>query len=231
MTTRGPSHKLSWLLSRLLKPLLKTVPAHLDNSLELLKDIKNRPENTKRMTYPFSLDVVSLYTSVPQESAVDILEERIRESTLKIPFSARQVSNILTVILRNVFFRYNDRVYRQTSGLPMGNNMSAILAILYMDRLERQAISNFRQLGLYKRYVDDIFIITEDRQTAEEIQACINGRDPSIQFEIEHPVNGSLSLLDFSDTPAGRRTPVLVLQKGSQEEHIHTPEVCNARNV
>ena len=82
----------------------------------------------------------------------------------------------------------------------MGSNISAILAIIYMDKLESQAISTFRQIGLYKRYVDDIFIITSDKETANEICARMNDEDPHIKFEIEHPEDNSLSLLDFSVT-------------------------------
>lgn len=77
VSSRGPSHKLSWLLSRLLKSLLRTVPVNLENSLELLNEIRNRPESSKEKAYPFSLDVVALYTSVPQSDAVKILEEKL----------------------------------------------------------------------------------------------------------------------------------------------------------
>jgi len=196
----GPSHKLSWLLSRLLKPLLKTLPTNLENSHELLDEIKNRPESTKSMTYPFSLDVVALYTSVPQQEAITILKEKLEEAGLNIPFDAQQIAEILTVILQNTFFRFGNKMFRQVSGLPMGSNISAILAILYMDKLESQTITTFRQLGLYKRYVDDIFIITSDKETANEIWARMNDKDPHIKFEIEHPKDNTLSLLDFSVT-------------------------------
>jgi hypothetical protein len=50
---KGPTHKLSWLFSRLLKPLLNLIPAHLENSLELLNDITSLPkENRKSINIP-----------------------------------------------------------------------------------------------------------------------------------------------------------------------------------
>ena len=234
---RGPSHKLSWMLCRLLKPLLKTVPSHLDNSLQLLNDIRNRPDSSMNKKYPFSLDVVSLYTSVPQDEAIEVLNDRLQESPLRIPFNAAQVSSLLTVILRNVYFQYNDKVYRQISGLPMGNNISAILAILYMDRLERQVITSFHQLGLYKRYVDDIFILTDDKEAADEIHTRINNVDPHIKFEIEHPVNGALSLLDFTVTLQrdGEAHFCFYRKEAKKNTFIHRrsamPEACKTNSI
>ena len=37
--TNGLTTRLSWLLARTLKPLLKQVPAHLENSMQLIKRI------------------------------------------------------------------------------------------------------------------------------------------------------------------------------------------------
>jgi hypothetical protein len=67
----GPTHKISWLLSRILKPLLNTVPAHLESSEELINQLKIlEPEFVKQHPYPFSLDVVALYTSIPIQDAI-----------------------------------------------------------------------------------------------------------------------------------------------------------------
>ena len=38
--TNGPTSRLSWLMSHLLKPLLADIPAHLENSLELMNNIQ-----------------------------------------------------------------------------------------------------------------------------------------------------------------------------------------------
>lgn len=200
---KGPSRKLSWLLSRILRPLLDSLPFNLENSLELLNDINDMPSNKKsQFNYPFSLDVKALYTSVPPKDAIQIAKEKFEEEMKnKLPFQGDQVSEILTVILENTYFRFKENIFKQTTGLPMGNSVSPILAILYMDRIERQVVANFHQIGLYKRYVDDILIITNNRETAEEIFNKFNSEDPNIKFEIEHPdKNNSLALLDFRVT-------------------------------
>ena len=54
----GPAFKLSWLLSRLLTPLLNDVAAHLPSSYELLQEIVST-DSTLLQAFPFpvSLDV------------------------------------------------------------------------------------------------------------------------------------------------------------------------------
>ena len=50
----------------------------------------------------------------------------------------------------------------------MGCSISGILAILFMDRLERIALSSEWSLLLpYKRYVDDIYIQAENEQLSQ----------------------------------------------------------------
>ena len=63
----GPSFKLSWLLSRLLKPILEHIPTHLQSSDQLLDNIEAIPKSKKKhYSYPFSLDVVSTPRYLPK---------------------------------------------------------------------------------------------------------------------------------------------------------------------
>ena len=43
---------------------------------------------------------------------------------------------MLIVILENIFFSYKGFIYRQVAGLLMGNSLSSILAMLFMDKRE-----------------------------------------------------------------------------------------------
>ena len=73
--------------------------------------------------------------------------------------------------------------------------------MLYMDHIENQPITCYHQIGLYKRYVDDILILTVNKQSAIQIFEQMNNKHSHIKFDIEHPdINNSLSLLDFRVT-------------------------------
>ena len=199
----GPTQRISWLLSKALKPLLTSVPAHLENSYELIKRIQDGDSNNnKTLPYPCSLDVVSLYTSIPIQEAIDNTVDRIEHSTFHL--SRLDVAELLNVTLKNMYFTFEDRIFRQTEGLPMGSSISGILAILFMDKLEQIALSSYRFISPYKRYVDDIYLQTANEEKANEFHDIMNGLHPRLKFEIEKPTASpeglSLSLLDFKVT-------------------------------
>ena len=201
--TNGPTQRLSWLLANALKPLLKDVPAHLENSLELIKYIQAGDFTTnKTLPYPCSLDVVSLYTSILIQEAITNTTDRIHNPIFHL--AKQDIKDLLTVTLNNMYFSFNDQVFRQTEGLPMGSNISAILAILFMDRLETIALSSHLSIRPYKRYVDDIYLQTTCEDMADQFHSKMNNLHPKLKFEIEKPEitpsGHSLSLLDFKVT-------------------------------
>jgi hypothetical protein len=202
----GPTCKIAWLLARMLKPLLKLVPAHLESSLTLMYKLEAMDETAKlRHGYPCSLDVVSLYTSIPPGEAIRNAEEIMRRNNFNMePLTIEDTVELLEVILRNTYFTFGKSIFLQVGGLAMGSSISAILAILFMDTLERTALLSFTRLGFYARYVDDILALVEDRTAAMELLDIMNNQHANIKFELEHPDgSNSLGLLDFRITIDG----------------------------
>ena len=154
----GLTKRLSWLLANLLKPFSKDIPAHLENSLELILNIQtsNQPTN-QSLPYPFSLDVVSLYTSIPVSEAIECATNRIHAPIYGL--TKEDIKELLNVTLSNTYFQYETKIFLQVSGLPMGSSLSAIRAILFMDKLERKALLSFQYIDPYERYMDDIYTL------------------------------------------------------------------------
>ncbi|VEL23210.1 unnamed protein product [Protopolystoma xenopodis] len=81
-----------------------------------------------------------MYTNISGEKAVsvlldilereeDILEaERIRKDSL---------TRLINFTVGTTYFTFNDSIYEQIFGLPMGSPLSTLLANVYMDKLER----------------------------------------------------------------------------------------------
>ena len=67
----------------------------------------------------------------------------------------------------------------------MGSSISAILAILFMDKLGTAALSSHLMISPYKRYVDYIYLQTTSEETADH--HIINKVHPNLKFEIEKP--------------------------------------------
>ena len=110
----GPTQRISWLLSRALEPMLRNVPAHLENSYELIKCIQDGDANNrnKALPYPCSLDVVSLYTSIPIQEAIDNTVNKIEHSST-YHLSRHDIAELLNVTLDNMYFTFEDRIFRQ----------------------------------------------------------------------------------------------------------------------
>ena len=102
------------------------------------------------------------------------------------------------------------------SGLPMGSRISGLLANIYVDHIEHSLISSL-PIAMYKRYVDDIFIITDNEETADSIFNKFNECNEYVKFEIEKPSNNSLSLLDFCVTIAEGRARISFYQKNTMQ--------------
>lgn len=195
----GPSKKISWLLCRILQPVLRFIPSHIFNSSQLLNELKAiTPQRLEEFHYPISLDVCALYTSIPPQDAIHALERKLDEiKELKLPLQNEEACQLLSVVLENSFFEFHGRIYHQIKGLPMGNAVSGILSSIYMDALEKQVL-HFPTIAIQRRYVDDLFILTTGEEEAKVIFERFNALDPNISFEMELPSQGELSLLDFT---------------------------------
>ena len=219
--SNGPTKKIAWLLTRIFTPFLSTIPAHLENSLQLINAIEEVPDISSR-DFLCSFDIVSMYPSIPVpeaiENAITKLEEHPNTHITNLPTDC--IEKLLRVVLQNTYFEFNGHIFKQIKGLPMGSSLSGILAILYIDSIERIALQSISPEPFFRRYVDDCFAMVQDRTQANVLFQALNNVDRNIKFEIEFPANdGSLSLLDFQVSVSNGR-PVFSFYKKSARKNI-----------
>ena len=158
-----------------------------------------------------SFDVESLFTNVPIDAAVQAALQRL-ENDLSLAdrttLTPAQIADLLTFVLRSTYFQYNGSIYEQKDGAAMGSPVSAVIANLYMESFEEQAIttSSYKPT-IWKRYVDDTFTIL-DRGNVDVFLQHLNNQQPSIRFTMETENNNKLAFLDtaVSREPDGRLT-------------------------
>jgi hypothetical protein len=159
--------------------------------LERLKDIRISDDETM-----VSFDVASLFTSIPNELALNILEtvlerdSKIRELT---KLSNPSLINLVRFCLETNF-QFNGKIYRQKSGSPMGSPISGLLAEIVMQHLEEIAMRVIKP-KLWVRYVDDTFVILKNSDVPN-VHEYINTIVPSLKFTIETEKDFKLNFLD-----------------------------------
>ena len=140
-----------------------------------------------------------------------VIQEAIRNAielmgpnTTAFLLTASDVDELLSITLSNTYFSFKSSIYLQHQGLPMGSSLSGYLAILFVNKIEKAALTQYQPLNTYKRYADDTFFQTKDEEHANAFHLLMNQQHPSTQFEIEKPTTTaeglSLSLLDFTVT-------------------------------
>ena len=164
--------------------------------LDTISNVKNADDYVMA-----SIDIVSLYTSVPVRETIDILiETAFRENDTFHGFKADQFRELLQLIMDNVFI-FDGRTYHQHEGLPMGGPASPPLANAFLCHHETTWISDcpieYRPV-FYKRYVDDTFLLFRNHAHVESFCSFLNTRHPAIKFTSEVENNNTLNFLDIN---------------------------------
>ena len=116
--------------------------------------------------------------------------------------TVKHISCLLEFCLENTYFSFQGRFYEQTQGAAMGSAISPIVANLFMEGLEVQAIDTSPTPPvLWKRYVDDTFTIIKKANRSSFLEH-INLIDLNIKFSSEETRrDGSMPFLDILITP------------------------------
>ena len=157
----APLTGISKWLAELLLPHLKKCSSFIKNYEEVIPLINETNQNnsdSKRISI-FSLDAIALYTSIPLMNAISVMYNFINnESKWYLRIIMKRA---LKLIMNNTLFNFNNRIYKQKKGLPMGNPLAPIVASLYIAFFEPTTCDKY----IYIRYVDDVLIIQKKRMT------------------------------------------------------------------
>ena len=193
---QSPSY-LSKYIASIISPLAGKTGSFVKNSGHFLEMIKT--EYIKEDEIMVSFDVVSLFTNVPIQESIQIIQlllQRDEELENRTELSVERVSNLLELCLSSRYFCYRGFFYTQKEGAAMGSPVSPIIANLYMEFFEEMALnSTVCRPRIWKRYVDDVFCIIK-KGKEDELLKNLNSHRSNFQFTMEKEVNGSLSFLD-----------------------------------
>ena len=104
-------------------------------------------------------------------------------------------------MLQSNYFAFGDAVYRQQKGLAMGNHLAPPMAIIFMSKLETEALAiSPLKPCLYRRYIDDCILVwLHGLERLLEFVEFMNTRHPDIKFTIEHTQQNAEHNVSYSD--------------------------------
>ena len=114
----------------------------------------------------------------------------------KAPF--RTVTLIELAVL-NSYFIFDGKPYQQTEGLglPLGSTFANIF-LCFKEKLWLDSCPELFKPTLYKRYVDDTFLLFKDVSQAHLFLTYLNSQHPNIKFSMECESDNRLNFLDCS---------------------------------
>ena len=130
-------------LARILKPLVGTSIHHVQNTRDFIKQIKD--VRLKDGESIISYDVTSLFTSVPIKPALDIIQQRLTKDQdlhKRTSMTIQQIISLLEFCLNSTSFMFQGQYYQQMEGAAMGSPLSPIIANIFMEHFEEQALES-----------------------------------------------------------------------------------------
>jgi len=164
-----------------------------------------------------SVDIQSLFTNVPLEETTNIIVHGLLNSN-EIPhhLNEKQITKALQLATVDSVFTFNDNLYTQTDGVAMGSPLGPTYANAFLCYHEKvwlnQCPDEFKP-SLYRRYVDDTFLLFKNCSQVEQFVSYLNTKHPNLKFTYEIEQNSKLPFLDTIITKDNGRLTTSVYRK------------------
>ncbi|BET03458.1 ankyrin 2,3 unc44 [Nesidiocoris tenuis] len=191
----SPGLRLSHLVKDLLKPLKSLGSYDVVNSYTFQQEIDGLVLQEDEIMVSF--DVVSLFTNVPLEIVIYLVQRHWRaiEEHTNVPLDV--FLDLIDLTCMQGYFQYNDDFVRQLSGVAMGGVLSSDVAGMVMIDLINWVIPRLPFcLRMVRRYVDDLFLILPMAHVDDTL-AIFNEYHHRLQFTCEREVDNRLPFLDL----------------------------------
>ena len=166
---------ISKFLDIILSPLVQELPSFIKDTPQFLQIINDFefPANANHRPLLFTMDVTSLYTSIPHDGALKACEHFLDKRSNRT-ISTSTFLQLIELVLKMTTFHFNGRYFSQKQGVAMGTKMGPSVACIFMGYLEELFFADYEHSTpmLYRRYIDDI--VGAASCPEEELQSFID---------------------------------------------------------
>ncbi|XP_011859234.1 PREDICTED: uncharacterized protein LOC105556743, partial [Vollenhovia emeryi] len=189
-----PLYNIATFLQDILQQSLPSNPTTVKDSFTLVESLRNTyvPAGVELI----SLDVVSLFTNIPLDLAINSVKKRWNFISKKTKIPLKEFIEALQFVLHSTYFTFENNIYKQNYGCPMGSPLSPVISEIVLQDVETTAIKKLKfHMPFYCRYVDDIALAAPP-QFFNDILKTFNSIHKRMQFTMEIGENHRLNFLD-----------------------------------
>jgi hypothetical protein len=212
----SPGYSLSRFLQQIIQPLVVVVSSQL-----IIEEIKKLDRCLlSESNFPFSLDVENMFHSIPRKQSIDLLYQKLDGDKINTPIPHSDVVKLVSVCLDCNHFVYNNKIFFQKDGLPMGNRLSGVLADLFIQKVVDETMQSSISRPPLFRYVDDLLIFGKNDADAKATLDVFNSNIHGIRFTLELPDRKVLPYLDFKVSVSPSGEPVFEFYRKPMRKEI-----------
>ncbi|XP_067121775.1 uncharacterized protein [Centruroides vittatus] len=195
----SPTFRIEKQLVRFIRSKEQNHPFTITNSLQLIEKLKNIA--LKDDEYMTVMDYESLYPSIKLPPCFCALRDFLFKNIENSYKYHQHILELSDLICYTSFFQFEGRVFLQGRGVPMGSPMSAILCDLVLRQLENTILPGFQNdIILYTRYIDDIFILWNNKHNTQRFLNDINDNPYGLTLQLDQESYNNVHFLDINIT-------------------------------
>lgn len=194
-----PTYHASVYLDRELQPVLKLLNTVCTSSRTLMSKLHNFAVPTNGVF--LCADITALYPNIPIDIGISTVRKVLSDLKFFNPTKLNFLMELLEWVLRNNYCTFDTIIYLQLKGTAMGTPVAVTYSNIFLYGLEKSILPTIPHI-FFTRYIDDVFAIFQDAETAHLYVTKFNALVPSIKFEaITVSDSGIMLDLEFNLIP------------------------------
>ena len=129
------------VIAKVLKSLVGKLPHHIQSTSDFISKVRETTLLPGECL--MSYDVTTLFTSVPIDPALNITKDLLENDDNlgnRTVLSVQNIIDLLGFCLHSTYFSFQNKFNEQVEGMAMGSPVSPILANMYMEHFEGEAL-------------------------------------------------------------------------------------------
>ena len=213
-TIGTPTYKLAKALVPILSPLTSN-DVLVENTFLFADEVSSFCQDH----FMASLDVKRFFINLSLNEVIDIcIEDLFCDTNTIHNLDRNDTRELLTLPVYELFFIFDQVMYRQIVGVAMGSALGPILVNAFLCHFEKQWFSErppdiLREVS--KRYVDDVFVIILCQSHLKNFVNYMNTKHPNSKLTLEFKENDPFSFLDVKVTRRNNQLVTSVFRKAT----------------